>query len=172
LPKLDANGMPVRPKKEWQMALEVPGDGENCGGPMAAAIGGNGKIAASAGCNGEVVVWDYAERKVLGKPLVKYENLQVHESGLAVSSAGRFVSVARMQEDSNKGHLLSLTVFEWPSRKIVLGPLDLGVLGVGLVNALQFSPDESKLAVAFNRRGYQIETPSQEIQIWAIPVKK
>jgi hypothetical protein len=39
------------------------------------------------------------------------------------------------------GNSLSLTVYDLDTRKVVLGPIKIGTLGVGLVDALAFRPD-------------------------------
>jgi hypothetical protein len=169
-PSFDADGAPVPPKGRAAEPLEVPGDAENCGGPAARAISRDGKVAVSAGCNGKVIVWDYPSRKVVGEPLAKFENLEVMDPGLAISADGRRVAVARMA-DGIKGHLLTLTVYDVGTRAVVVGPVDLGALGVGLVNALAFSPNGSIVAIAFGRLGDGFEKPTSEVQLWTIPVK-
>ena len=140
---------------------------------MARAISRDGKTAVSAGCDGRVVVWDYPARKVIGKPLGDYDRKStVFDPGLAISADGRRAAVASMTEYSEKGHLLSFTVFDLESREAILGPVDLGPTGVGLVEALTFSPDGSVLAIALSRGGGQIEKPTTEIQLWLVPAVK
>jgi WD40 repeat protein len=169
-PSFDAAGFPVRPEGRAAESLEVPGDDENCGRPAARAISRNGKVAVSAGCNGQVVVWDYATRKVVGEPLVKRGNLEVMDPGLAISADGSRVAVASMAA-RGRWHLLTLTLYDVGFRKVIMGPMDLGV-GVGLVNALAFSPNGSVVAIAFVRFGDGDEKPTSEIQLWKVPVKK
>jgi WD40 repeat protein len=171
-PPFDGNGVADRPEGRAADPLEVPGDDENCGGPMARAISGDGKVAVSSGCNGQVVVWGYPARKVIGKPLAAYPRLAVSDPGLSLSADGRRAAVASMTEHGTKGHLLALTVYDVDARAIVAGPLDLGTLGVGLVGALAFSPDGSVVAIAFDRRGPSDEKPTTEIQLWRVPGKK
>ena len=167
-PTFDKDGVLVAPTSIDP--LEVPGD-EGCGGPLARAISRDGKRAVSAGCNGRVVVWDYPARKVIGKPLAAFGALGVSDPGLAISADGRLAAVASMANVFN-GNILSLTVYDLDTRKVVLGPLKIGTLGVGLVNALAFRPDGSMLAIAFSRRGGDIQQPSTEVQLWAIPAEK
>jgi len=172
-PPFDEKGVAVRPEGRAAEPLEVPGDDENCGGPMARAISRDGKVAVSAGCNGQVVVWDYPARKVIGKPLADSKRTAiVFDDGLAVSADGRRAAVAGVAEHGAKGHMLTLTVYDLETRRAVVGPADLGRLGVGLVSALAFSPDASVLAIAFHRRGIETKEPSAEIQLWSIPGKK
>ena len=171
-PPFDRDGVPVRPNGGAARPLEVPGDGENCGGPMTAVISRDRKWAVSAGCNGQVVLWDYPARKVVGQPIAAYPGLAIRDPGLALSADGRRVAVASIAEHSVKGHLLKLTVYDLGTRKAVVGPLDLGALGVGLVSALAFSPDGSVLAIAFSRHGNDANQPTSEIQLWSMPAPK
>jgi hypothetical protein len=77
-----------------------------------------------------------------------------------------------MADHGIKGHLLSLTVYDVGTRAAVVGPVDLGALGVGLVNALAFSPNGSVVAIAFDRLGDGIEKPTSEVQLWTVPGRK
>ena len=97
---------------------------------------------------------------------------QVADPALALSADGRRAAVASMPEHGSKGHLLTLTVYDVEARRPVVGPADLGVLGVGLVGALAFSPDGSAVAVALCRRGLADKEPMCEVQIWRVPAKK
>lgn len=167
-PTFDKDGALVAPTSIDP--LEIPGDDVACGGPMARVISRDGKRAISAGCNGQVVVWDYPARKVIGKPLANFGRLFVRDPGLAISADGRLAAIAIMEPVSN-GNSLSLTVYDLDTRKVVLGPLKIGILGVGLVEALAFRPDGLSLAISFNRRR-DVPKPSTEVQLWGIPAKK
>ena len=167
-PPFDRDGVLVAPAGRLAEPLEVPGDDAGCGGPMARAYSRDGKRALSAGCNGQVVVWDYPARKVVGKPLAAFARLRVSDPGLAISADGRRAAVACLDQVAN-GNLLSLTVYDLDTRKVIFGPLNIGLLGVGLVNALAFSPDGSVLAVAYSRRGGGVPQPTSEVQLWPMP---
>ena len=169
-PPFDRKGVVVAPAGRLDEALEVPGDDVGCGGPMARAYSRDGKRALSAGCNGQVVVWDYPARTVVGKPLVTFPRLAVRDPGLALAADGRRAAVASM-DIASSGNVLSLTVYDLDTRKVVVGPLKIGSTGVGLLNALAFSPDGSVLAVAFSRGGAGVAQRTSEVQLWSMPAK-
>ena len=170
-PPFDRTGVLVAPAGRVGEALEVPGDDAGCGGPMARAFSRDGKRALSAGCNGQVVLWDYPAGTVVGKPLVTHPRLAVRDPGLAIAADGRRAAVAGMDKVF-EANLPSLTVYDLDSRKVVAGPLKVGSIGVGLINALAFSPDGSVLAVAFSRRGAGVAKPSTEVQLWSMPAQE
>ena len=169
-PPFDRKGVIVAPAGRLDEALEVPGDDDGCGGPMARAYSRDGKRALSAGCNGQVVVWDYPARTVVGKPLATFRRLAVSEPGLALAADGRRAAVVNTDKvfDAN---LPSLTVYDLDTRKVVVGPLKLGSTGLGLISALAFSPDGSVLAIAFSRGGAGVAQRTSEVQLWAMPAK-
>ncbi len=170
-PPFNSKGGLVAPAGRLAEALEIPGDDTGCGGPMARAFSRDGKRALSAGCNGQVVVWDYPARTVVGKPLATHPRLAVRDPGLAIAADGRRAAVASTDKVF-EANLPSLTVYDLDSRKVVAGPLKVGSIGVGLVSALAFSPDGSVLAVAFSRRGAGVAQPTSEVQLWAMPAQE
>ena len=169
-PPFDRKGVIVAPAGRLDEALEVPGDDDGCGGPMARAYSRDGKRALSAGCNGQVVVWDYPARTVAGKPLATFRRLAVSEPGLALAADGRRAAVVNTDKVF-EANLPSLTVYDLDTRKVVVGPLKLGSTGLGLISALAFSPDGSVLAIAFSRGGAGVAQRTSEVQLWSMPAK-
>jgi WD40 repeat protein len=168
-PAFGKDGRPVVPTGPAVAALEVPGDDEGCGGPMTFAISPDRTRAASAGCNGRVVVWDYPARTVIGEPLAVGDRGSPARR-LAFSADGRRLAVVCSDGDSVGGH--SITVCDLETRAVVAGPFKTGPLGVGLIDGLAFTPDGSVLAAAFTRRGGNINAPTSGVQLWAVAAGK
>ncbi len=114
----------------------------------------------------ELRLWSVETGKLVAKTM---KSSGVSDPGLAISADGRLAAVASRASVFN-GNIVSLTVYDLDTRKVLVGPIKIGALGVGLVNALAFRPDGSMLAIAFSRRGGDIPQPSTEVQLWAIPL--
>jgi WD40 repeat protein len=169
-PPFDADGLPVRPEGREVEPLAVPGNHPR-GWVMARAISRDRKRAVSAGSS-EVVVWDYPARKVVGEPLARYDPNDVMDPGLAISADGRRAAVARLSNHGGADHKLKLTVYDLDTRAAVVGPVDLGGLGSGLIDALAFSPDGSVVAIAFDRIALSDGKRTAEVQLWRVPAEK
>ncbi len=169
-PAFGPNGRPVLPTAAETLALEVPNDHENCGGPLACAISPDRKRAISSGCNGQVVVWDYRTGKPIGEPLAKAENLQIRGNALLFSPKSDRVAVVRIVEHSNP--FLSqpeITVYDVESRQVVGQPAKPG--RTQLLDAMAFAPDGEALAVALRRSGPDDQPGGNVIQLWKFSSK-
>lgn len=166
-PAFGNDGRAVLPTAAETIALEVPDDSENCGGPTACAISPNRKLAVSSGCNGTVIIWDYANGKPIGKPLTKAENLQIMEDALLFSPNSDRIAVVRMVRFSNPEHFRPIiTVYDVETRNTVGVPIQPG--RTSLLSAMAFSPDGETLAIAFLRIGHG----EKEIQLWKVTAAK
>ncbi|CAN5451966.1 hypothetical protein BH11PLA2_BH11PLA2_27530 [soil metagenome] len=165
-PAFDKEGQPVVPTAKTVEVLEVPSDEGVCGGVMAFAISPDRKLAASAGCNGTAVVWDYQARTVIGKPLPIGDRTHCAQR-LVFSADSRLLAVACTDGVEQGGSLVSIV--EVKTRAILAGPFKTARLDVASNMSFAFTPDGSTLAVMNNIRG---EKPANGIQLWAVPVAK
>jgi|GEM_PF-4510417 len=169
-PDFGKDGRPIPPTKAQTIALEVPNDTENCGGPSACAISPNRKWAVSAGCNGTVVFWDYQTGKPLGDPLPKVGNARVRRDELLFAPKSDRVAVVRTEGGLGGPYLPVVTVYHAETRKPASEPLALGRLA--WLSAIALTPDGDAVAVACQTRGADEQKATHEVRLWKlVPTK-
>lgn len=156
-PAFGKDGRPIVPTGVAANSLEVPGDGDNCGGPMDYAISFDRKSAASAGCSGRIAIWNYPERKVLGEPL-DVAKPQFLTRKLSFSADGRRLAMAN---DS------TIWICDTATRAMVAGPLKSAQDAVA---SLTFTPTGTTLIAALSGRDAQ-DARVGRIQFWTLPAK-
>jgi WD40 repeat protein len=168
-PDFGKDGRPVPPAGAQTVALTVPNDDANCGGPVACAISPNRKWAVSGGCNGTVVFWDYQTGKPLGDPLPKVGNARIQHDALLFTPKSDRVAVVRTAGGLGGPYLPVVTVYNAESRKAASEPLALGELA--WLRAIALTPDGNAVAVACQTRGADGEV-ANEVRLWKlVPTK-